>query len=278
MESRRRTLPDGWYPASSSQCTSQIKEFLTGFSPPLGAWTGGIVPHAGWYYSGRAAARVLKTISHNIQPDRVVVYGGHLRGGSNPLIYIENEWETPLGIISMDKKTSQEILSEGLAVAVPPSFSDNTVEVVLPMIKYFFPDAVIIAVHSPASDMAIKLGTSVQELLQAKALSAAYVGSADLTHYGQNYGFTPQGKGSVAVQWVKEENDKILIDHALVMDAPGLLRDSHVRNNTCSAGPIASVIASELKRGVRSGFLVDYYTSYDVTPSSSFVGYAGIVY
>ena len=32
------------------------------------------------------------------------------------------------------------------------------------------------------------------------------------------------------------------------------------------------------RRGVTEGSLLDYYTSYDVMPNSSFVGYAAIVY
>jgi hypothetical protein len=278
MTTRKRALSGGWYPVSANECLREIRAFLSGFSAPEGHWTGGIAPHAGWTFSGRAAARVINAIADSLQPDRVVIYGGHLSEGSDPIIYTEESWETPMGPLTLDTQTSKDLVREGLAVAAPGNYSDNTVEVQLPLVKHFFPDSSVIAVHSPSSDGSIQLGSALEALLRSKGLTAAYLGSADLTHYGPNYGFTSHGTGVPAVKWVKDDNDRSLIDHALAMDAVGLLRDSRLRHNTCSAGPIASVIAAQSLRGVKHGLLVDYYTSYDVMPSSSFVGYAGIVY
>jgi len=278
MGSRKRVLPPGWYPASADECVREIDGFLKGFAPPRGPWIGGVVPHAGWYFSGRAAAKVLSSIAVTAKPDRVVVYGGHLPGGSDPIIYTEDSWETPLGPQPMDSAFSEEIASSGEAVRAPGSYADNTVEIQLPMVRRLFPEASVIAVHAPASGRAIQLGNAVAALLQEKGLKAVYIGSADLTHYGPNYGFAPKGTGGDSVRWVKEENDKSLIDKALAMDANALLRDAHQRQNTCSAGPIASVMTSVSKYGVKAGKLIEYYTSYDIMPNSSFVGYAAIVY
>ena len=115
-------------------------------------------------------------------------------------------------------------------------------------------------------------------MLAEKGLSAVFLGSSDLTHYGPNYGFSPKGTGSDAVDWVKNENDRSIIDKAVSMDAIGVIEDQRTRRNTCSAGPIASVVTSAADRGIAGGTLIEYYTSYDVMPGSSFVGYAAIVY
>jgi AmmeMemoRadiSam system protein B len=178
----------------------------------------------------------------------------------------------------MDSAVAEELALRGEARRAASTFDDNTVEVLLPFVRYFFPDAKLIAVHAPSSARAIQLGTVVDSLLQEKDLSAVYIGSADLTHYGPNYGFAPKGRGPDAVQWVKDENDRSLIDKALAMDADGLLDDALKRHNTCSAGPIASVVASVARHGVKQGNLLEYYTSYDIMPNSSFVGYAAIVF
>jgi hypothetical protein len=278
MNRRSRNLSSGWYPGSADGCRRDIEGFLAGFAAPAGAWTGGIVPHAGWYFSGKAAARVISTLAGSSKPDRVVLYGGHLPAGRDPIAYTEDVWETPLGDQSMDSESCAELVSLGEAVAASRSFSDNTVEIQLPFVRRFFPEVPVIALHSPASDVAIKLGEAVDGLLSKKGLTAIYLGSADLTHYGPNYGFTPQGTGMDAVRWVKEENDRSLIDKAVAMDARGLIQDARTLHNTCSAGPIASVIASVSRRGVKSGSLLEYYTSYDIAPNSSFVGYAAILY
>jgi MEMO1 family protein len=278
MTIRKRALPRGWYPGSAEECNAEIDDFLRGFNPPQGTWRGGIVPHAGWFFSGRASARVMSAIAASGTPDRVVVYGGHLQDGNDPVAYTEEWWDTPLGPQPMDAPLVSGLVSAGDVAAAGRMFADNTVEIQLPIVRRLFPDVPVIAIHSPGGSGAIRLGETVARLLEDKGLSAVYIGSADLTHYGPNYGFVPKGVGAEAVRWVKEENDRILIDHALAMDAESLLRDARTRHNTCSAGPIASVIASVARQGVKSGTLLEYYTSYDVIADSSFVGYAGIVY
>ena len=62
------------------------------------------------------------------------------------------------------------------------------------------------------------------------------------------------------------------------MDSQGVLDDARLRHNTCSAGPIASVISSVSRHGKERGTILEYYTSYDVMPGSSFVGYVSLVY
>lgn len=277
MSARRRVLPVGWYPDSARECNREIDDFLRGFNPPEGHWLGGVAPHAGWYFSGKAAARVISAIAGSTRPDRVVIYGGHLNSG-NPIVYTEEAWETPLGPLSLDSLFAEELVSAREAVAAGQGFSDNTVEIQLPMIRRFFREVPVIAVHSPASEGAVALAAAVQALLNEKGLSAVYLGSADLTHYGPNYGFSPKGSGPTALQWVKDENDRSLIDKALAMDAQGIIHDARVKHNTCSAGPIASVVTSVSKHGIKKGSLLEYYTSYDVMPNNSFVGYAAIVF
>ncbi len=278
MTTRKRILPAGWYPASEKECADQIDEFLTGFKPPEGDWIGGVAPHAGWYFSGRAAARVVSALAQASPVDRVVLYGGHLPGGERAIVYGEDAWETPFGPLSMDSAFARDLAESGAAATAPVHFSDNTVEVQLPFVKRFFPHAELIAAHAPSSDDAMRLGEAVQRMLSEKGLSAVYLGSADLTHYGPNYGFAPQGVGEGALRWVKNENDKSLIDNALAMNAGGVIADGRSKHNTCSAGAVAAVIASAARHGITAGHLLEYYTSYDVMPNSSFVGYAAIVY
>jgi len=275
---RKRALPVGWYPDTGSECDRVIEGFLGGFVAPEGKWVGGIVPHAGWFFSGQATARVMKTLSSAGPVDRVVVYGGHLHGGADPIVYTDDSWETPLGPQRLDTAIAQELISSKLAVAAERHFADNTVEVQLPFVRYFFPEASVIAVHSPSSEAAIRLGSTLVEIVRERALNTVYVGSADLTHYGPNYGFSPKGTGAAAVNWVKTENDRSLIDKAVALQAVAVLEDARIHHNTCSAGPIASVVASAAKLGATSGKLIEYYTSYDVMPGSSFVGYAAIVF
>ena len=80
------------------------------------------------------------------------------------------------------------------------------------------------------------------------------------------------------MEWVKKENDRGFIDQALRMDAGDLLKHAKENDSACSAGAAASAIATCKALGSKKGLFLDYYTSYDILPDESFVGYAGIVY
>ena len=108
-------------------------------------------------------------------------------------------------------------------------------------------------------------------------LSILAFGSTDLTHYGSNYGFAPKGYGPEAVKWVKEVNDRKFIDLALKLDGPGMLKTAAEDQNACSAGGAVAAVAAAQAAGATKAALIDYYTSYDVMPGDSFVGYAGIM-
>ena len=115
-------------------------------------------------------------------------------------------------------------------------------------------------------------------MAREEGISILAIGSTDLTHYGPNYGFLTKGIGPSAVEWVKKENDKGFIDRALEDGCGGLLKHAEENDSACSAGAAASAMATCKALGAEKGILLDYYTSYDIMPDDSFVGYAGIVY
>ena len=208
MSVRPRTLPVGWYPGSAKECQSELAAFVAGVKP-LPAETkvyGGVMPHAGWYFSGKLAARVFYLAAQVKQPQVVCIFGGHLGGSSPPLLVQDEAWETPLGDLAM--ATNMFAPLQQKIACRPESPGDNTIEVQLPMVKYFFPQAKLLAVRAPHSQQAMQLGQAVAQTAQELNLSLLAFGSSDLTHYGPNYGWAPKGYGAAAVKWVKEVNDK----------------------------------------------------------------------
>ncbi len=233
------------------------------------------MPHAGWYFSGKAAARVFYLTAKVTQPQVVVVFGGHLGGNSPPLLVTDEAWETPLGNLPLATEFYEPLRKRlTLAEEYP---GDNTIEVQLPLVKYFFPNVRVLAVRAPHSPKALELGEAVVAVAQELKVSLLAFGSTDLTHYGPNYGWAPKGRGPEAVKWVKEVNDKRFIDAALKLDGAGMLAAAQEDQSACSAGGAVAAVAAAKKLGARKAVLNDYYTSYDVMPGDSFVGYAGIV-
>ena len=277
MTIRSRILPPGWYPGSKSECLREIAQMVAGVQPlPPGTQVfGGIVPHAGWYFSGKLAARVFYLASLITQPQVVVVFGGHLGASSPPLLVTDDTWETPLGNLPLATEF-YEPLSKRLELRKEYP-EDNTIEIQLPLVQHCFPKAKVLAVRAPHSPRAIDLGEAVVEVAQELKLSLLTFGSTDLTHYGPNYGWAPKGLGPDAVQWVKEVNDKKVVDLALKLDGEGMLKAAVQDKSACSAGGAVAAIAAAKKLGATKTHLVDYYTSYDVMPNDSFVGYMGVV-
>ncbi|MGQ9638386.1 MAG: AmmeMemoRadiSam system protein B [Thermodesulfobacteriota bacterium] len=281
MGKRERNLPRGWYPVDRKTCQKEIESFLEGWSPsglPSGKRLGGIVPHAGWYFSGRLAARVFQYLKLHSYPQLIVLFGGHLGGEEPPRIVTEDTWETPFGEMEIHTDMVKELMKRIEMKVEPPTSGDNTMEIQLPMIKYFFPDAKLLAVRSPSSLRAKRLGEEVAKISKEEGLSLLAIGSTDLTHYGPNYGFITKGVGKGAVEWVRKENDKGFIEAALDMDVERLLKHAEKNESACSAGAAVAAIATSKALGANEGVLLDYYTSYDIMPDESFVGYAGIVY
>jgi MEMO1 family protein len=281
MDRRKRALPRGWYPADKKECQREIESYLEGWSPSplqLTKGLGGIVPHAGWYFSGKLAAKVFHALKLKSKVEVIVLYGGHLSTEDLPRVVIEEACETPFGDIEIHTGFVKSLMKRMDVKKESPVSGDNTIEIQLAMVKYFFPEAKLVAVRSPLSLKAEVLGKEVAEVAKEEGISILAIGSTDLTHYGPNYGFLSKGIGPASVEWVKKENDKGFIDRALRMDTAGLLKHALENDSACSAGAAISAMATSKALGAGKGILLDYYTSYDIMPDDSFVGYAGILY
>lgn len=274
MKVRPRTLPPGWYPGSRAQVERVITDFLVDYTSVEEKIHSGIVPHAGWGFSGSIACRV---ISH-IDPDHhtIVVVGGHLPPGNSVLAAFEEGYSTPLGILEADKELLSEIRKE--MNITEDIYSDNTVEIQLPFIKYFFPDSRVLGMRAAPSHISEQLGQVLCHAARKLGKKIVVIGSTDLTHYGSNYGYSPHGFGKQAVQWVKEVNDKKFIDACITMDTGSALQHANKDHSACSAGGAVCAVSFAGEMGVKKGILLEYTTSWDIHPAESFVGYAGILY
>ena len=152
MTKRKRVLPRGWYPFEGKDCRREIESYVEGWSPPGSIpeqGSGGIVPHAGWYFSGKLASRVLHSLKSDRQIDVVVLYGGHMGPEDLPRIVSEETCETPLGDIEIHQDFLKTLMKKVEVKKESPSSGDNTIEIQLAMIKYFFPESKLLAIRPP---------------------------------------------------------------------------------------------------------------------------------
>jgi len=269
---RRRTLPPGWYPATEDQVLSQCRSWEAELGAPSRDYVAVVVPHAGWAFSGRLAFRTLRELRR--PAETIVVAGGHLHGSDPLLIAPEDVYETPVGDIRVDRE-----LADHLARSFDTRddrVSDNTVEVQLPLVRYLFPGALVVAMRCPPGPLSAETGTSVARYAIEHGRDVRFIGSTDLTHYGPAYGFSPQGEGPGAVEWVRESNDRTIIDAMEAMDPEKTIRLAVENRAACSSGAAAAAMSFSRELGAERGDLVGYGQSYDVRPDSSFVGYVGV--
>lgn len=281
MSIRTSALAGAWYPGSEKSCRTQIEAYVrdaAGQAEPDPANIGGIVPHAGWEFSGRTASFVYQALSGEPAPDVVVVFGGHLGPQDPNLCIAEDAWQTPLGDLRVHTELVSKLAEQFEFAEWPSRYTENTIEVQLPFIKYFFGESSILPLGMPARSEAIEVGRAIAELVLAGGEKALVIGSSDLTHYGPNYAFTPKGRGEAALKWVTEVNDRRAIDLMAQMDAAGVMDDAQANRNACCSGAAAAAISAAQGLGAEKGLLLNYATSCDVHRAESFVGYAGIVF
>ena len=280
---RKAVFSGSWYPSSAAECEREIAGFLAegeNLNPPDRDLVGGIVPHAGWYFSGSIACNVIHCIKGQGTTDVVVIFGMHLHADSPCYMMAEGAWETPFGEIPVEETLANEIAQKfSLTLETPKRFTqDNTVELQLPFIKYFFKDAKIVAIGVPPHKKSLEIGRAVVEISKRLGLRVKVIGSTDLTHYGANYGFVSKGSGEQAVDWVRNENDRRVIDAMLALEPEKVITEALSSQNACCAGAAATAIETAKHLGANRADELAYTTSYDKSPGDSFVGYVGIVF
>ena len=282
MEVRKAAFAGSWYPSSRSECERQIIDFIDESKKieTLEPYLAGIVPHAGWYFSGSIACNVIRCLQAGPTVDTIILFGMHLGPGSPRFMMTSGGWETPFGIVEIDEELAGRLADQfSFEIETTRHFSrDNTIELQLPFVKYFFPDSRLVAVGVPPEAASLEIGQAVVGIAAELGMHIKIIGSTDLTHYGFNYGFTSHGTGESAVRWVRDQNDRRMIEAMLAMQPEKVIEEAGASHNACCAGAAATAIASARQLGATRSEQMAYATSYDKSPGDSFVGYVGIVF
>ncbi len=302
MQKRKPIVAGQFYPDGHDQCVDEINQCLeeaTENQPSrLGVAEGkakvpdtivaGIVPHAGWTFSGATAAMVFSAIKqqHPTVHAFVIFGAAHSYMGQPPAVYDTGIWVTPLGEIAIDEELASAILESKTAISDRDAHnSEHSMEVQVPFIQHFFPGAKILPILTPPSKQAIHLGEIVASIISSDdERKIVCLGSTDLTHYGPRYGFTPMGAGKEGLKWATEVNDKQFIDFALSLQPDKMLESAAENYNACGAGAAAAAVAVAKALGKTKGVLLAHTNSNEImlrkmgATSRESVGYAAIVF
>jgi AmmeMemoRadiSam system protein B len=284
---RKPAVAGRFYPGDRRGCIKLIEQCLPAESSAdlPEKLVAGLVPHAGWVFSGAVAAKVFAAIRDQGAPKTFILLSAmHGWGSSRPALYGHGRWATPLGEIEVDQDLAAGLLAAGagLLVDAPEAHSgEHSAEVQVPFIQHLFPEARILPILIPADENAPHTGEIIGQAVSKAQKPVAIVGTTDLTHYGATYyGFAPAGTGEKALAWA-QANDERVIDLILGLKAEGIVAEAAAHHNACGGGAIAGTVAAARTMGAEKGHLLEYTTSHHVMPrgqATDFVGYAAIVF
>jgi hypothetical protein len=263
------------------QTIARVKDSL-GPSPGIGA----VVPHAGWICSGAVAAESIVSLAHaRPNVDVVVVFGAiHTPIRIDRAVFDSHErWTTPGGEATVTVPLRDELSGAANLFVTDDRFhqQEHAVEVELPLIRAAWPDAKILPVEVPVEPNAIEIGKSVARAVASEKLTAVFLASSDLTHYGPNYRFTPAGVGPAGLQWAMD-NDRRILRIMTDMTPEKIVPEVRTRFNACGGGALAAMMAACLEQGARKTVVLRHTNSYQtltpVAPQSAdnAVGYASV--
>ncbi len=287
MMIREPAQAGSFYPQSAEECRAEVERLAVPSdrcAVGAGRLLGGIVPHAGWTFSGAVAGQVFATLAQFRQPSVVVLLGAvHNRRGKNAWLFGSGRWESPLGPVRVDERLAERICGHTSLIVDDPYAheKEHSIEVQIPLCQQAMPDAAIVPIMVPPDAAALEVGEAVARTIEAYQYDAVVVGTTDLTHYGPSYGMVTKGRGLEGINWAKEVNDRRMIELMLALADDRIVDEAAEHHNACGAGAVAATISAVKQLGATRATLLAHTTSYEVLPSrvaDDSVGYAGVVF
>lgn len=248
---------------------------------------GGVSPHAGYIYSGCAAAYTFLNLFREKIPDTVILLGTDHVGYDKVALMKEGEWETPLGNLSIDTKLAEEILKRSKTIVEDnsafmgfPFGREHNIEVQLPFIKYCSEEKEVnivpIKVSTKNYDVLDELSTDIAAAISSIKKDTVIVASSDMTH-----------KQPKDIRNPKEDlenmrkKDQAVID-AFVKGDPQKTYKAAQQTSVCGPQTITSLMLTCKKLNSTQFKSLKYYMSYEkgggTGPCEYSVGYfSGII-
>lgn len=278
---RRAQVAGAWYPGDRDQLAALVDQMLAQATPPKldGKVTALISPHAGYRFSGKAAATGYALLRGQDIRRVVVLALSHrlpLRGASIPDV---THFETPLGLIPLDGAAVARLRKTSVVDAVAQAeVEEHSLEMQLPLLQRVLPSfsLVPILVGDLRETEAAELAAALAEIVDRRTLVVA---SSDFTHRGDNYHYeVPAGKGTIAERLARLDDGSVA--QILKLDRRGLLRHAETTGSTiCGLQPVALLLELLARFPGGKGQVVSRYTSGDVTSDwSSTVTYVDVAF
>ena len=281
---RPPALAGQWYPDGRVRLLSSAHYLMRTVSgvprlgrPPVAL----VVPHAGWTFSGLAAA----TAYRQLRPgdfDRVVVVGpSHHAGFRGYALDDASAYRTPLGDVPLCEGVTEVLSSDAARVLEGVAGPEHAVEVELPFLQAALGPFCLVPVLTGDTDSTIQAAFA-ERLARLDDGRTLFVFSSDFAHYGPRYDFEPFGPLSPGTRARIREMDDRAAALLEQKDADGFRAYLDETGNTiCGRHGLATLL--ELLARIAPGAeatLLAHYASADLPgpDDSSSVTYVALAY
>ena len=152
-----------WYPENKEELSSLVKKFLEKKNKKI---NGIIVPHAGYYYSGKIAG---KAYSYVKTKRAIILAPSHYFPLSNIVMHNKNSWKTPLGEIKVIQSEfeKKDISKEHAINNQIPFLQELGVKEILPLVvgEISLEEALVIAKKIKDFDGVFIISTDLSHFL-----------------------------------------------------------------------------------------------------------------
>jgi AmmeMemoRadiSam system protein B len=273
---RPAAVAGSFYPGEAQDLKDLLAECLDfhplgpqGYRASSPSVLGGLVPHAGYAYSGPCAAHLYSRIDRATSLAVIVGVNHRARGGRAALSPADS-WQTPLGAVHLDREAAERLRGEldFLAEDERAHRDEHSIEVQLPFLQTTLGDFHLlpIALAHISEAECRRLGEALARLYEAKTAAGAKVvllASSDLSHY-----LSPEET---------ERLDRMALGEIVALDASGLLQTVGDNNITmCGVLPATVLLFAAQALKARGARLLKHCHSGDVAPMRQVVGYASV--
>ena len=268
---RKPMIAGTWYPGDPAILKRDVESFLK--KAPVvdvgGAIVAMVSPHAGIVYSGQVAAFGYRQLKPGDFDAVILVGPSHRVRFKGASIFSGDGFESPLGVISIDRKLAEAIVANsGNAVSFAPDDKtpENSLEIQVPFLQVAQKGVPFVPVLMGSQDYHTCENLAEAIVKSTGGRKVLVVASSDFSHYHDYQ--------------AASKMDRRALSHIENLDVEGFISDiSGGSCEACGAGPIVVAMLVAQKRDAHGVKVLKYANSGDITgDKSGVVGYASVVF
>jgi MEMO1 family protein len=252
---RRSAVSGMFYPNSAKDLSESINKYLDNsrITEVKGDIIGIVAPHAGYVFSAPVAAYAYKSLIGKKYDVVVIISPSHQEFFRGCSVYNGDAYETPLGLVRIDKETAKQITGKSPNIYLSNAghnfaagkMGEHSLEVQIPFLQTVLKDFSIVPIvmGDQNEKNCDDLGNILAEALKNK--KALIIASSDLSHY-HPYNDATKIDADPVKYFERGDNKSILSCEA------------------CGAGPIAAMLIASKILGANHNKILKYATSGDV--------------